>query len=721
MRHAVLSPVAFASPTRLFTSALALLLAPLLALAGPTELDRVLQAENVGKNVKVAPVTDDLSFLRRIHLDLIGRIPNTAEIAEYQSWPASDRRNRIVEKLLKDDRFTDRWTVFFADMLRVRSNQPGGTQFMAFVHQAVKEGMPYDEMVRRMVSVNGKAGKTPEVGFVLGDAADPMALAGATAQTFLGIRIACAECHDHPFDKWTQEEFYSFAAFFGKTQRVEQQFSRMIYTTEGNQNRILWPPAAPGVTDRKPVKPVFLYQVDQQGLKPFVDRMQALRAADGAQRQAAATKDTTVDDLLAGVDTNIGGPKRPASFDVAGQAKQDIRKIDVEADLYRKSELREHLAATLTDPYNRYFSWSMANRVWKELVGRGFVEPIDDFRSENRPSHPKTLDYLANEFVASGFDLRNLVRMIVTSEAYQRGRIAGLDEATRVAAEEAFVAAPMRRMVSEALFDSIVEAGHLWKEKYPDGALKRTIRQMVRVRVDEDGKMVQAPRPTPGTPAKGKSDDRMMAAGGAMMAMQPMGGGGYDLEMSIEVDFSKVLAEAAKQDEPQIEMMEAISPEDLEARRMAAQRTEQRATYVTRYVDVTVNYNPKFNSSMRMESPAPRPHFLRVFGQPAREALGEQRETTPSMRQALMLLNGSLTHEASRVGPLEPMHKLIAGKGANLDRAIKLAYLEILTREPKSEEVAFAKEVISGAENPVEGMADLRWALLNCNEFRYLP
>ncbi len=699
------------------------------SLAGPTELDRIIMSENEGRNLKVAPVTDDLSFLRRVYVDLIGRIPGAEEIAEYQGWPSGERRDRVIDKLMKDDRFVDRWTVFFADMLRIRSGQAGGTQFMAFVHQAVKEGMPYDEMVRRMISTNGKAGKTPEVGFVLGDEADPMALAGATAQTFLGIRISCAECHDHPFDKWTQEEFYSFAAFFGRTQRVEQQFSRMIYTTEGNTNRIMWPPAAPGVTDRKPVKPAFLYQIDNRNLKPFVDRMLARRAEEAKKRAAAQKKETSVDDLLAGVDADISNIKKPVNFDVTGQAKSDIRKINVDADLYKKSELREHLAATLTDPYNRYFSWSMANRAWKELVGRGFVEPIDDFRSENKPSHPKALDHLANEFVASGFDFRSLVKMIVVSEAYQRGRYAGLDEATRVAAEEAFVMAPMRRMVGEALFDSIVEAGHLWKEKYPDGQLKRTIRQMVRVRVDEEGKMVAAPKAA--EKGKGKGDDKMMAGapggasggasgGGGMMAMQPMGGG-YDLEMSVEVDFTKVLAEAAKQDEPQIQMMEVLSPEDIEARRMVAQRVEQRAKYVTRYVDVTVGYNPKFASSMRMESPAPRPHFLRVFGQPAREALGEVREITPSMRQALMLLNGSLTHEASRVGPLEPMHNLVTGRNANLDKAIALAYREILTREARPDEIAFAKEVIAGAENAIEGMADLRWALLNSNEFRYLP
>jgi hypothetical protein len=454
-------------------------------------------------------------------------------------------------------------------------------------------------------------------------------------------------------------------------------------------------------------------------MKPYVDRMLARRDAEAKKAAGVATKDTSVDDLIAGVDTKVVD-KKPAGFDVVAQAKKDITRIDTEADLYRKSELRQHLAATITDPYNRYFSWAIANRVWKELVGRGFVEPIDDFRKENKPSHPQTLDHLANEFVGSGFDFRSLVRMIVMSETYSRGRYPGLDEATRQAAEEAFVATPMRRMLSEALFDSIVEAGHLWKEKYPDGANKRTIRQMVQVRVDEEGKPLAGRAPGAAAPQAG-SDPKM--AGGPMMAMKPMagGGGGYNLEMAIEVDFSKVLAEAMKQDELKVEMMEALSPEDIEARRMVAERPQQRARYVTKYVDVTVDYNPKFSSSMRMESPAPRPHFLRVFGQPAREALGEKRDDLPSMRQALMLLNGSLTHEASRVGPLEPMHKLIAGSKADLDAAVKLAYREILTRDPKPAEVAFAKQVIAAGETPADGMADLRWALLNSNEFRYLP
>ena len=694
-----------------------LLLAALSTHAAPSQLDKLIAQENQGKSVTAAPVINDMTFLRRVSIDLIGRIPNDKEIKEYMAWPAGERRAKVVDKLMADDRFVDRWTVFFSDMLRIRSNATGGSALMAFVHQSIRDGMPYDEMVFRMISANGKAGKTPEVGFILGDDADPMALAGSTAQTFLGIRIACAQCHDHPFDKWSQEEFYSFAAFFGKTQRVESRFNRSVYTTESNNNRVMWPPAEPGVTDRKPVPPAFLYQVNHGTLTPAVARLEKLRAEQAEKAKGAASKTASIDDILAGVDTDAA-TKKPVGFDVAGDAKKEIRKIDVDAELYRKSEWRHNLATLITDPNNRNFSWAITNRVWKELVGRAFVEPVDDFKSTNKPSHPKAFDHLSDEFVASGFDFRSLVKMIVLSDTYSRGHLTNVSEDVRMAAEEAFVAAPMRRMLAEALFDSVIEAGHLWDVKWPDGANKRTIRQAVRIRVDEEGKTVAA------APASADS-----SADGAQMAMRPNvmaqrpAMGGYNLEQSIEVDFSKVLAEAMKDDEPRIEMMEAVSAEDLEARRMLAERQNNspRARYVTRFVEVEVNYNPQFSSSMRMASPAPRPHFLRVFGQPARESLGEERDELPSMRQALMLLNGSLTNEAARVGTLEPMHRLLEGKQQDITAAVRLAYREIMTREPSADEMAFAKEVIAGAESPVEGMADLRWALLNSNEFRYIP
>jgi len=341
-------------------------------------------------------------------------------------------------------------------------------------------------------------------------------------------------------------------------------------------------------------------------------------------------------------------------------------------------------------------------------MGRGIVEPIDDFSETNQPSHAKTLDYIADEFVANGYDLRNLISLIVSSDAYQRDHVYSLETQQRKASEEAFTAMPARRMGAETMFDSIVTAGHLFDVKHAPGENKKTIKEIIQVAVSLDG-TVQGPVAS----LTGEGGAGM----GAGMAAKSAGGS-YDLESAIEVDFTQVLA-MAKSEEPKVEMM-AISNEDMEARQMMEARALRRK-YVDKVVEREIDDNPKFASAMRMPSPAPPAHFLRVFGQPARDVLGDHRDHSPSMRQALMMLNGKMTHEASRVGKLEPVYGLLKGPKADTEAAIKMAYLETFTRNPTAEEVADAKAVLAEAATPIDGMSDLRWVLFNSHEFRFVP
>ncbi|NDF00788.1 MAG: DUF1549 domain-containing protein, partial [Verrucomicrobia bacterium] len=170
--------------------------------------DKILTQENAvakGPAAPVAPVIDDLSFLRRATVDLIGRIPAEEEIKQYQRDSASERREKLIDRLIAHPRFAERWTVFYADMLRIRSQSEGGPQLLAYVNRCLSESKPYDQMVRELIGTNGRPESAPAAGFALGDAANPMALAGATSQIFLGVRIQCAECHDHPFDDWKQK------------------------------------------------------------------------------------------------------------------------------------------------------------------------------------------------------------------------------------------------------------------------------------------------------------------------------------------------------------------------------------------------------------------------------------------------------------------------------------------------------------------------------------
>ena len=683
------------------------------------EVDRMLTQENQAHQIArpPMPVVDDLTFLRRIYVDLVGRIPTEAEILEFQATPSAERRETVVDKLFADERFVDRWTVFYQDMLRLRTNSPGGAALISFVHQSLSENMPYDEMCRRLISTNGKANKIPEVGFILGDDADPMAMASVTSQVFMGIRIGCAQCHDHPFDVWKRDDFYGMAAFFGRTRRIESQLTKVIYTMEAEQTTVLWPPEGVGeAKDRKPLAPRFPFAMEEDnGTLKFIARLAAAREA--RKPKNVGKTGPSVDDLLADADTKVKSRTGGGAGEAGSEAKRDIRKIDIQASLNSPSELRAKLAEMVTSPRNRYFSRAIVNRMWKELVGRGIVEPVDDFRKDNPPSHPATLDFLADEFVASGYEIRSTIRAIVLSDAYQRAHAPrDSDEATRIELETAFLATPMRRMIGEAMYDSIVTAGHLFDVKHPAGENEVVV--VEKIRVPKNAKPGDKPKTAAALLAQGNGGGKAMLAGGAMSALKS-NGGGYALEDAIELDFTKVLIE--DDDQVAIDKMAVMSNEQLEAERMLREKMPGGMDYEEKTIKRVYDANPKFNTSLRMESPAPPGHFLRVFGQTNRQDLGEYRDETPSMRQALMMLNGRLTHEASRVGKLETLYPMLTGPKANVPQAIQLAYREIMTRQPSAQELAEAKQILSEAPSPLDGMADLRWLLLNCNEFRFLP
>ena len=461
---------------------------------------------------------------------------------------------------------------------------------------------------------------------------------------------------------------------------------------------VLWPPEDKAEPEkRKPVEPKFPFQVNDFKSKPeYIKRFEAIKVI----REKKITKDdgsASLDALLDAVEPNVGRPSDP----VLEEAKKESRKLDVHGELYRASELRKQLADLITDPRNDYFARAFVNRVWAELIGRGFVEPLDNFSDYNGMHHPSTLDFLAQEFIASGYDFRTLVRIITHSDAYRRSTLpADTSLELREKSEKNFSASPARRMIGEVLYDSIVVAGHLEDFKWPKGANKKEVSREIRVATGEY------------TIVKNEG-----AAAPAMMEEKKisMRNDGYDLESSLQIDFNSVLS---SEEQTELISMRKMSDEQIKAQEMAAMKMEEERKvmkYKTETITETIDDNPRFNSAMRMATPAPPAHFLRVFGQPSRVGLGEFRDEASSLRQQLMMLNGRMTHEASRVGTLEPLHRLLK---KDQDLAIDWAYQEILTRLPTSEEKSDARVIVNKS---TDGMADLRWALLNSNEFRFIP
>ena len=670
---------------------------PVSAADAATIIDDILARENAGsESITTSPVSDT-AFLRRATIDIIGRIPTMQEIREFDG-SGEGRREKLIERLLSHKRFADRWTIFMSDMLRIRSDIEGGNQLLAYVNGSLATGKPYDILARELISASGRANSNPAVGFILGDDANPMELAAATAQIFLGVRMGCAMCHDHPFDDWEQRDFYDLAAFFGKTKKVGNRRRGMVYATEGDKMAVMWPPEDKAKEGkREAVRPRYPFKAKVEKKTPtHIARFEKARTA--LEEKKSGTSDEAALDALLDAPGPLVGRKQN---EVLAEAKKDSRLLNVHGDIYRASELRNKLAGLITDSRNDFFAQAFVNRVWAELIGHGFVEPLDNFSPYVDLNHASTLDFLSHEFIASGFDMRHLIRMITLSDAYRRSQLtAEVPLTIREQSEKNFTAAPARRMLGEVLYDSIVVAGHLKDFKWPAGANNKEVSRQIQVPTGEFTMVENGAEPAP-----------------EMKSAAPkMRNDGYDLESSLKLDFNSILS---SEERNEIETMRKESDEQIKAREMAAMQKEtdkKVMKYRTETITETFDDNPRFNSAMRMATPAPPAHFLRVFGQPARTGLGEFRDPSSSLRQQLMMLNGRMTHEASRVGSLEPLHRVLEN---DKPQAVVLAYQEILTRPPSDEEKSDALSLLS--KDPHEGMADLRWALLNSNEFRFIP
>ena len=325
----------------------------------------------------------------------------------------------------------------------------------------------------------------------------------------------------------------------------------------------------------------------------------------------------SLESLLDGTVATVAVASRksgPAGFDPDAELKRQNagaryqgRPLQGQRDASRVGE------SLVTHPRNRYFAQNFVNRLWAELMGRGIYEPIDDFSKYQDISHPKTLDFLRKEFVAVGYDLREMVRLVVHSDAYARGRLdSSFSDKIRLDSELAFVAGASRRMIGEALFDSMIIAGHLDKHKWPAGANIKTVKRRERVYLDENGEEKIAEATTGVT---------LLPAILRWLQWPPRGG--YDLEKSIALDFESLLARNDVKAE-ELEAMRLQSERDLEAMRMAQMA---KPTDTPRQIQVRLHGRQSgrqslvFSSSYLMASPAPADHFLRIFGQPGRDRL----------------------------------------------------------------------------------------------------
>jgi hypothetical protein len=396
------------------------------------------------------PCSDEV-FLRRAFLDATGTLPSPVEVRAFLADGAKDKRARLVDALLSRPEFVDYWATLLGDVFQNRKERDhdvrgakGVRQFHEWLRAQVAANRPWDALVRDVLLARGDAFRHPQIGYyvvTVGEhgRAEESDVAVGVAQSFLGTRILCAKCHNHPDERYTQDDYYHFAAFFSRVSldRKKPQAGSTQLEVMGPEER----------EARKRIRKL------QEELAKLPEPTEGQPEAE-AKKSAAAREQKTkqiADETRRMEETR----KRPVRISQprTGQAMAP-RPLD-RSETAVGEDPRQALVDWMTSPDNEYFSGNVVNRIWKHFMGAGLVEPVDDLRPSNPPSNRGLWDHLRGEFVRSGFDLRALIRHVMTSRAYQLSSetVPGNENDRRHGSHYL-----VRRLTAEALLDAISAA-----------------------------------------------------------------------------------------------------------------------------------------------------------------------------------------------------------------------------------------------------------------------
>jgi hypothetical protein len=325
---------------------------------------------------------DDATFLRRLYLDSIGTMPTPNEVREFLADSRQDKRRVAVERVLGRQEFADYWALKWADILLVdqeKLGERGAYEFHRWLRIQMASNRPYDQWVRELLTASGNSGKYGPANFYRA-LRTPEELTRSVSQAFLGIRMDCAQCDHHPFEKWAQEDFYGLAGFFSGLQRKQVGTGRE-----------------------------FVYHAGYQATKLPL----------------------TGDNVL----TRPPGGAVPSDID--------------------DGDPRIKLADWVTGRDNPWFARLVANRLWKQFLGRGLVEPEDDLRSTNPATNEPLLAYLSKQVVENDYDLKTVMRLILNSRVYQ---LSSVPNESNFDDEQNYSHHLVKRIPAEVLLDAISQA-----------------------------------------------------------------------------------------------------------------------------------------------------------------------------------------------------------------------------------------------------------------------
>ncbi len=728
--------------------------------AKSAQIDQLVSAKLEKEKLQpYAPVTDEV-FVRRIHLDIVGRIPTLKETNEFLADTSADKRAKLIDELLASDGYVQNFANYWSDILRVKSqltqgnSQPAGAAYSNWLRESLEANKPYDKMVREMLTADGKTYENGAVGFYIRDYNMPLDNMAVTTQIFLGTSMVCAQCHNHPFDKWTQMDYYQMAAH-----------SNGMTGTNGLSN-----PALAGVfgggygSKGKKAKGGSALTAN---LPAGIERKDLGRAMNEILRplryntvlDETAKKKLSLPHDYQYTDAKpkqVIEPMIPASFSKDGKiVKEGQKPIDAYAQWMASKE-------------NPRFTLVIANRLWRKAMGMGLIEPVDEITDSTVPSNPQLMTFLENTMKELNYDMKAYLRMVFNSATYQR---AAHTKDVELGEMYHFPGPLLRRMSAEQIWDSMValykpspdtpsletkverdstirkiewldrSLNALTPQELTAGATKvaqvqkqlavdvrKAQEQLTEANKNKDEDAIRAAKKVVANQRKAidqAAEDIIYSMGFKKFAELARDGKLKeqvdDMEFAKEIanvirgkegaglDIDEALSIYAKQQRSRLtELQKARLKRDAEQlkaddkQELTALKAWEsyRDTYMVRAID--------------LRAPAPNGHFLREFGQSDRE-LVENANEDATVGQALMLLNGKTFTQM--MNPYTVISRALR-RAETADATIDTIYLSLFSRKATAEEKALLTPVIEGGG--VTGKGDALWAALNTRQFYFI-
>ena len=625
-------------------------------------IDKILNSTYQKREVKIPAKIDESALVRRLYLSLVGRIPTFDEINSYLSNTSVQKKSQLIEKLTKSSGYDSHMFNWWADLLRLKSRMRGGNQIQAgqlynhWVKEQVVQNVPFDQMTYSLVTAEGYPWENGAVGYYLRDTGMPLDNMSNTAQIFLGTQMVCAQCHNHPFDKWTQMEYYKMASFtYGISTRMGQDLQKKIGQYFYQQTKGL------SKTEKRKLGNSQKAQVLRKAIQEMV---QPLRyGATHTGKKLNLPHDYQYEDAK---------PKTLVNSEPIFAQDSLNKKIENPVNAYGQ---------WIISTNNPRFTQVISNRMWKKVFGRGIIEPVDDLRDDSESSIPELLTHLESLMVRVKYDLKEFQKILHNVEAFEReatGR-----ELTSV--EKYYFEAPiLKRMSAEQLWDSIVALSipEVDERKADSSKVEFRLANFANYQKKVEGlsekKFVQLAK-------KGAKEN--VQINNTMNEIQ------LKIRDAQEADDRQAVSMLRREYGKKRNEQKSLFAGLVMGSEFDAQSLYRGAKSKTSTDTRWKGYSENLMRASEIETPAPPGHFLREFGQSDREVI-ENSSSESSVPQALTLLNG--VFYKALFDPKSPLSRNLL-KANSSEEKIKVLFLSILNRNPSPEELTQSLAMVTSS------------------------